>query len=53
MAWLANKLSSHDVPLEPGTYRARGSFTRVVFAQKGDTLHADSGALGGIAVRFI
>src|SRR6476469_2857667 len=30
-----------------------GSFTRVVFAQKGDTIHADYGALGGIAIQFI
>ena len=30
-----------------------GSFTRVVFAKKGDTLHADFGSLGGIAVQFI
>jgi 2-keto-4-pentenoate hydratase len=25
----------------------------VVFAKKGDTLHADFGALGGIAVQFV
>ena len=30
-----------------------GSFTRVVFARKGDTLHADFGQLGGIAVQFV
>jgi 2-oxo-hept-3-ene-1,7-dioate hydratase len=30
-----------------------GSFTRVVFAQKGDTLHADFGQLGGIAIQFV
>ena len=30
-----------------------GSFTRVVFAQKGDTLHADFGPLGGLAIQFI
>lgn len=28
-----------------------GSFTRVVFAKKGDTLHADFGPLGGVADR--
>ena len=53
VAWLANKLGSHDVPLEPGHIVLAGSFTRVVHAQKGDTLHADFGALGGIAVQFI
>ena len=53
VAWLANKLASHDVALEPGHLVLAGSFTRVVFAQKGDTLHADFGALGGIAVQFV
>src|SRR5881396_1868139 len=52
VAWLANKLGSHGVALEPGHLVLAGSFTRVVFAQKGDTLHADFGSLGGIAVQF-
>jgi 2-oxo-hept-3-ene-1,7-dioate hydratase len=30
-----------------------GSFTRVVFAQKGDTIHGDFGSLGGIAIQFV
>jgi 2-oxo-hept-3-ene-1,7-dioate hydratase len=53
VAWLANKLGQHDVALEPGHIVLAGSFTRVVFAKKGDTLHADFGTLGGIAVQFI
>jgi 2-oxo-hept-3-ene-1,7-dioate hydratase len=53
VAWLADKLGSHGVALEPGHLVLAGSFTRVVFAQKGDTLHADFGALGGIAVQFV
>ena len=53
VAWLANKLGSHGVALEPGHLVLAGSFTRVVFAQKGDTLHADFGPLGGIAVQFV
>jgi len=53
VAWLANKLGSHGVTLEPGHLILAGSFTRVVFAGKGDTLHADFGALGGISVQFI
>jgi len=53
VAWLANKLGDHGVALEPGHLVLAGSFTRVVFAKKGDTLHADFGALGGIAVQFI
>src|SRR5947209_17614722 len=53
VAWLANKLGAHGVALEPGHIVLAGSFTRVVFAQKGDTLHADFGPLGGIAVQFV
>src|SRR5882724_6536697 len=53
VAWLANKLGSHGTALEPGHIVLAGSFTRVVFAQKGDTLHADFGSLGGIAVQFV
>src|SRR5467141_529120 len=52
VAWLANKLGAHGVTLEPGHIVLAGSFTRVVFARKGDTLHGDFGALGGIAVQF-
>ncbi len=53
VAWLANKLGAHGVSLEPGHLVLAGSFTRVVFAKKGDTLHADFGQLGGIAVQFV
>jgi 2-oxo-hept-3-ene-1,7-dioate hydratase len=53
VAWLANKLGQHGTPLEPGHLVLAGSFTRVVFARKGDTLHADFGALGGIALQFV
>ena len=53
VAWLANKLGSMGTALEPGHLVLAGSFTRVVFAQKGDTLHADFGALGGIAIQFV
>jgi 2-oxo-hept-3-ene-1,7-dioate hydratase len=53
VAWLANKLGNMGTALEPGHLVLAGSFTRVVFAQKGDTLHADFGALGGIAIQFI
>jgi 2-oxo-hept-3-ene-1,7-dioate hydratase len=53
VAWLANKLGTMGVALEPGHLVLAGSFTRVVFAEKGDTLHADFGPLGGIAIQFI
>src|ERR1700739_4905801 len=53
VAWLANKLGQHGVTLEPRHIVRAGSFTRVVFARKGDTLHADFGSLGGIAIQFV
>jgi 2-oxo-hept-3-ene-1,7-dioate hydratase len=53
VAWLANKIGPHGHALEPGHIVLAGSFTRVVFAQKGDTIHADYGPLGGIAIQFV
>ena len=53
VAWLANKLGSMGTALEPGHIVLAGSFTRVVFADKGDTIHADYGSLGGIAIQFV
>ena len=53
IAWLANKLSRFDVALEPGEILLSGSFTRPVWVNKGDTIHADFGDLGGVAVQFV
>jgi len=53
VAWLANKLGALGTALEPGHIVLAGSFTRVVFAHKGDTIHADYGPLGGIAIQFV
>ena len=53
VAWLANKIGQHGIALEPGHLVLAGSFTRVVHARKGDTLHGDFGALGGIALQFV
>ena len=53
IAWLANKLAPFDVRLEPGHMMLSGSFTRPVWANKGDTLHADFGPLGSVAVQFV
>jgi 2-oxo-hept-3-ene-1,7-dioate hydratase len=53
VAWLANKICQYGHAMEPGHIVLAGSFTRVVFAQKGDTLHADFGPLGGLAIQFI
>ena len=53
IAWLANKLSKFDVTLEPGHIMLSGSFTRPVWANKNDTLHADFGPLGCVSVQFV
>ncbi len=53
VAWLANKICQYGHAMEPGHIVLAGSFTRVVFAQKGDTIHADYGPLGGIAIQFV
>ena len=53
VAWLANKLGKFGVALEPGHFVLSGSFTRPVWANKGDTLHADFGPLGSVSVQFI
>jgi 2-oxo-hept-3-ene-1,7-dioate hydratase len=53
VAWLANKLGEHGVTLEAGHLVLAGSFTRVIFARQGDTVHGDFGALGGVAVQFV
>lgn len=52
VAWLANKLAGHDVALEKDQVVLGGSFTRPVFAKKGDSFHVDYGALGSISCRF-
>ncbi|MDQ0314461.1 2-oxo-hept-4-ene-1,7-dioate hydratase [Amorphus orientalis] len=52
IAWLANKLGPFGTVLEPGHLMLSGSFTRPVWATKGDTLHADFGPLGSVAVQF-
>ncbi|OYW61862.1 MAG: 2-oxo-hepta-3-ene-1,7-dioic acid hydratase [Rhizobiales bacterium 35-68-8] len=53
IAWLANKVGRFGTVLEPGHMMLSGSFTRPVFAAKGDTLHADFGPLGSVAVQFV
>ena len=53
VAWLANKLSQLGVTLEAGHLVLAGSFTRVIWAKKGDTVHGDFGPLGSVAVQFV
>ena len=52
VAWLANKIAPYDEGLDAGQIVLAGSFTRPVTAARGDTFHADYGALGSIAFRF-
>lgn len=53
VAWLANKLAPFGQVLEAGHMMLSGSFTRPVWAARGDTLHADFGPLGSVAVQFV
>ena len=53
IAWLANKVGPFGTTLEPGNIMLAGSFTRPVWAKKGDTLRADFGPLGSVAVQFV
>jgi 2-oxo-hept-3-ene-1,7-dioate hydratase len=53
VAWLANRLGTLGTAMEPGHIVLAGSFTRVVFPKKGDTLHADFGQLGAISVQYV
>jgi 2-oxo-hept-3-ene-1,7-dioate hydratase len=53
IAWLANKVGRFGTVLEPGHLMLSGSFTRPVWAAKGDTLHADFGSLGSVSVQFV
>jgi 2-oxo-hept-3-ene-1,7-dioate hydratase len=50
--WLANKLAQHGASLEAGEIILAGSFTRPMWVEKGDTVHADYGNLGAITCRF-
>src|SRR3954470_11420419 len=52
VAWLANKLCQHDTGLTADEIILAGSFTRPIWVQRGDTVHADYGSLGAITCRF-
>lgn len=53
IAWLANKVGPHGVTLQPGHTMLAGSFTRPIWVKAGDTVQADFGQLGNIAVQFV
>lgn len=52
VAWLANSLTPYGESLEAGLPILSGSFTRPVFVNKGDVIHADYGPLGVVSCRF-
>lgn len=52
VAWLANKFAHHGDRLEAGEIILAGSFTRPMWVERGDTVHADYGQLGAITCRF-
>ena len=53
IAWLANKIAPYGEQLKAGDIVLGGSFTRPTQVARGDVLHADYGALGGISVHFV
>ena len=53
VAWLANKLAAHGDRLESGEIVLAGSFTRPMWVESGDTVHADYGPMGTISCRFV
>jgi 2-oxo-hept-3-ene-1,7-dioate hydratase len=52
VVWLANKLAPHGVALEKDQVILAGSFTRPVFANRGDSLNVDYGPLGTVSCYF-
>jgi 2-oxo-hept-3-ene-1,7-dioate hydratase len=53
VAWLANKLAHHGTGLEAGEIILAGSFTRPIWIERGDTVHADYRELGALTCRFV
>lgn len=53
IVWLANRLGPHGIELPAGQILLAGSFTRPIWVKSGDTVQADFGTLGQVAVQFI
>lgn len=54
VAWLANKLAQHGQSLEAGEIILAGSFTKPMWVERGDTVHAEYGSgLGSVTCRFL
>jgi 2-oxo-hept-3-ene-1,7-dioate hydratase len=52
VAWLANKIASLGLALEPGQVVLAGSFIRPIETRKGDTIQADYGRYGSVSCHF-
>ncbi|MFE6966184.1 fumarylacetoacetate hydrolase family protein [Agromyces sp. NPDC057679] len=52
VAWLATKLARHGSGLAAGEFVLAGSFTRPMWVEPSDTVHADFGPLGAVTCRF-
>jgi 2-oxo-hept-3-ene-1,7-dioate hydratase len=53
IAWLANRFGRHGIEIPAGRVLLSGSFIRAIWVNKGDTIHADFGALGALAVQYV
>ncbi len=53
VAWLANKLSQHGQSLEAGEIILAGSFTKPMWVERGDTVHAEYNGMGSVTCRFV
>jgi len=50
--WLANRIAAHGDELHAGDIILAGSFTRPLWVDRGDTVHADYGPLGAVTCHF-
>jgi 2-keto-4-pentenoate hydratase len=53
VAWLANELPKHDLSLKAGDLVTTGVATNVYFAETGDKIQADFGALGTVDLDWV
>lgn len=53
VAWLANKLAQHGQALGAGEIILAGSFTKPMWVERGDTVHAEYSGLGSVTCRFV
>jgi 2-oxo-hept-3-ene-1,7-dioate hydratase len=52
ISWLANRIAGQGEQLKKGHFVLAGSFTRPIFANKGDVFNVEYGPLGTITCRF-